>query len=81
MTTRLPRAREAPLPELAKFLAPFEVHCTQRPSAKALERSVTGLLTEHPTKNCATRWPRCSPARGSSACTPCSPPGRGTTRT
>jgi SRSO17 transposase len=54
MTTRLPRAPEAPLPELAEFLAPLEVHFTQRPSAKSLERYVTGLLTEHPTKNCDT---------------------------
>ena len=54
MTTRLPRAPEAPMPELAEFLAPFEVHFVQRPSAKSLERYVTGLLTEHPTKNCDT---------------------------
>lgn len=54
MTTRLPRAPEVPLPELAEFLAPFEVHFVQRPSAKSLERYVTGLLTEHPTKNCDT---------------------------
>ena len=54
MTTRLPRAPEAPLPELAEFLAPLEVHFVQRPSAKSLERYVTGLLTEHPTKNCDT---------------------------
>jgi SRSO17 transposase len=54
MTTRVPRAPEAPLPELAEFLAPFEVHFVQRPSAKSLERYVTGLLTEHPAKNCDT---------------------------
>src|SRR5215208_3389722 len=54
MSTRLPRAPEAPLPELAEFLAPFEVHFVQRPSVKSLERYVTGLLTEHPTKNCDT---------------------------
>ena len=54
MTTRVPRAPEAPLPELAEFLAPFEVHFVQRPSVKSLERYVTGLLTEHPTKNCDT---------------------------
>ena len=54
MTTRLPRAAEAPMPELAEFLAPFEVHFVQRPSARSLERYVTGLLTEHPTKNCDT---------------------------
>jgi SRSO17 transposase len=54
MATRVPRAPEAPLPELAEFLAPFEVHFVQRPSAQSLERYVTGLLTEHPTKNCDT---------------------------
>src|SRR5215208_8273963 len=54
MSTRLPRAPEAPLPELAEFLAPFEVHFVQRPSVKSLERYVTCLLTEHPTKNCDT---------------------------
>jgi SRSO17 transposase len=54
MLTRLPRAPEAPLPELAEFLAPCEVHFIQRPSAKSLERYVTGLLTEHPVKNCDT---------------------------
>lgn len=51
---RLPRAPEAPLPELAEFLAPFTVHFAQRPSARVLERYCTGLLTEHPNKNCDT---------------------------
>lgn len=54
MPTRLPRAPETPLPELAEFLAPFTVHFVQQPSAKSLERYVTGLLTEHPHKNCDT---------------------------
>jgi SRSO17 transposase len=42
------------MPELAEFLAAFEVHFIQRPSARSLERYVTGLLTEHPVKNCDT---------------------------
>jgi SRSO17 transposase len=42
------------MPELAEFLAPFEVTFTQRPSARILERYCTGLLTEHPNKNCDT---------------------------
>ena len=42
------------MPELAEFLAPFEVHFVQRPSAQSLERYVTGLLTEHPVKNSDT---------------------------
>ena len=54
MIARLPRAPEAPLPELAEFLAPFTVHFAQRPSARVLERYCTGLLTEQPTKNCDT---------------------------
>jgi len=54
MSTRLPRAPGAPLPELAEFLAPLAVHFVQRPSARSLERYVTGLLTEHPVKHCDT---------------------------
>ena len=54
VTTRLPRVPEVPMPELAAFLAPFDVHFIQRPSAKSLERYVTGLLTEQPVKNCDT---------------------------
>ena len=42
------------MPELAEFLAPFTVTFTQRPSARMLERYCTGLLTEHPNKNCDT---------------------------
>ncbi len=49
-----PRAPGAPLPDLAEFLAPFRVHFVQRPSAQTLERYVTGLLTEQPSKNCDT---------------------------
>lgn len=51
---RLPRAPAAALPELAEFLAPFTVHFAERPSARLLERYCTGLLTEHPRKNCDT---------------------------
>lgn len=51
---RIPRAPAAALPELAEFLAPFIVHFAQRPSARLLERYCTGLLTEHPRKNCDT---------------------------
>ncbi len=54
MARRLPQAPEAPMPELAECLAPFRVHVVQRPSARTLERYVTGLLTEHPHKNCDT---------------------------
>jgi SRSO17 transposase len=54
MPTRLPRAPAASMPALAEFLAPFTVHFAQRPSARTLARYVTGLLTEHPHKNCDT---------------------------
>lgn len=54
MAPRVPRAPRAPMPDLAEFLAPFQVHFVQRPSAQTLERSLTGLLTEQPVKNCDT---------------------------
>jgi SRSO17 transposase len=42
------------LPELAEFLAPFRVHFARSEARHALERYLTGLLTEHPNKNCDT---------------------------
>lgn len=42
------------MPELAQFLEPFRVQFAQGPSAGVLDRYVTGLLTEHPNKNCQT---------------------------
>src|SRR5688500_15150570 len=54
MVRRLPRAPAEPFPELAAFLAEFTVSFAQRPSARVLERYCTGLLTEHPNKNCDT---------------------------
>ena len=51
---RIPQAPSGPLPELAEFLSPFRVHFCQSNSAAALERYLTGLLTEHPHKNCET---------------------------
>jgi SRSO17 transposase len=52
--TRIPHAPSAPLPELAEFLAPFRVHFARSEGPVALERYLTGLLTEHPNKNCDT---------------------------
>ena len=52
--TRFPQAPQAPLPELAEFLAPLRVHFTQGPSAETLRQYLTGLLSEHPNKNCDT---------------------------
>ncbi|MGH8006721.1 MAG: IS701 family transposase, partial [Candidatus Binatia bacterium] len=51
---RLPQAPRAPLPELAEFLVPLRVHFTQGPSAETLRQYLTGLLSEHPNKNCDT---------------------------
>jgi SRSO17 transposase len=53
-TTRIPQAPPEPLPELAAFLAPFRVHFARAEAAHAFERYLTGLLTEHPNKNCDT---------------------------
>jgi SRSO17 transposase len=49
---RLPQAPRAPLPEVAEFLASLRVHFTQGPSAETLRQYLTGLLSEHPNKNC-----------------------------
>jgi len=51
---RLPQAPSMPMPELAEFLAQFRVHFNRRESQQASERYLTGLLTEHPNKNCDT---------------------------
>lgn len=53
-TTRIPHAPRASLPDLAEFLAPFRVHFKRSEGPQALERYLTGLLTEHPNKNCDT---------------------------
>jgi len=42
------------MPELAAFLAPFRAHFQRSEPRRALERYLTGLLTEHPNKNCDT---------------------------
>src|SRR3954464_9548694 len=54
-TTREPHAPAAVLPELDEFLRPFRVHFHRSEGAQSLERYLTGLLTEHPNKNCDTR--------------------------
>jgi SRSO17 transposase len=38
----------------SQFLAPLRVHFTQGPSAETLRQYLTGLLSEHPNKNCDT---------------------------
>jgi SRSO17 transposase len=53
-TSRIPHVPAAPLPELEDFLRPFRVHFARVEGPRALERYLTGLLTEHPNKNCDT---------------------------
>jgi hypothetical protein len=53
-TPRIPHAPATPLTDLAAFLEPFRVHFTRSEGRRALERYLTGLLTEHPNKNCDT---------------------------
>lgn len=50
----VPRAPSEPLPELDEFLKPFHALFRRRESQSAMERYLTGLLTEHPVKNCDT---------------------------
>lgn len=53
-TKRLPQVPSTPLPELAEFLEPFRVHFQRSEGRQSLERYLSGLLTEHPNKNCDT---------------------------
>src|SRR3954454_6098055 len=53
-TIRIPQAPTEPLPELAEFLKPFRAHFTRSEGRHALDRYLTGLLTELPNKNCDT---------------------------
>src|SRR5512135_3569933 len=50
----IPHAPSKPLPELDEFLKPFHALFRRRESQSAMERYLTGLWTEHPTKNCDT---------------------------
>src|SRR5262249_32218495 len=49
---RIPQVPSTPLPELAEFLEPFRVHFRRSEGRQSLERSLSGLPTEHPDKNC-----------------------------
>ena len=53
-TPRVPQAPTQSLPELAEFLRPFRVHFARSEGPHALDRYLTGLLTELPNKNCDT---------------------------
>jgi len=48
----VPQAPTRPLPELAAFLQPFRVHFARSEGPQALERYLTGLLSELPDKTC-----------------------------
>ena len=50
----MPQAPTQPFPDLAEFLRPFRVQFTRSEGPHALERYLTGLLTELPNKNCDT---------------------------
>ncbi len=50
----MPQVSQSSLPELAEFLAPLRVHFRQGPSADTVRQYVSGLLSEHPNKNCDT---------------------------
>src|SRR5690348_16033139 len=50
----VPQAPTRPLPDLATFLQPFRVQFARSEGPHALERYLTGLLTELPDKNCQT---------------------------
>src|SRR5215468_10600952 len=53
-TNRVPLAPAEPMPALDVFLRPFHVHFARSEATHALERYLTGMLTEHPNKNCDT---------------------------
>ena len=42
------------MPALGEFLRPYHVHFKRSEATHALERYLTGMLTEHPNKNCDT---------------------------
>jgi len=51
---RMPQAPSEPIPERDEFLSDFRVLFQRRESRTAMERYLTGLLTEHLNKNCDT---------------------------
>jgi SRSO17 transposase len=51
---RIPHAPSTPSPELSESLDPFRIHFKRSEGPQSLERYLTGLLTEHPNKNCDT---------------------------
>lgn len=54
MSSRIPQSPSEPMPELAEFLAQFRPHFRQQRSFDTFCSYLTGLLTDHPNKNCDT---------------------------
>jgi hypothetical protein len=54
LNQHLPQAPRAPLLAIEGFLAPYHVLFRERKGTENLERYVTGLVNEHPNKNCGT---------------------------
>jgi SRSO17 transposase len=48
---RIPQVPKEPIAELDEFLQPFRIRFQRRESQQAVERYLTGLLSEHPNKN------------------------------
>jgi SRSO17 transposase len=53
-SSAVPHVPSEPLPELDEFLKPFQALFRRRESQTAMERYLSGLLTEYPVKNCDT---------------------------
>ena len=51
---QMPQVPQSPLPELAEFLAPMRGASPPRPQRETLRQYVSGLLSDHPNKNCDT---------------------------
>src|SRR3954470_19339572 len=51
---RIRQVPSEPIAELDAFLQPFRIRFLRRESQQAVERYLTGLLSEHPNKNCDT---------------------------
>jgi SRSO17 transposase len=54
MSSRIPQAPSEPMPELTSWLAQFRPHFRQQRSFNTFGSYLTGLLTDHPNKNCDT---------------------------
>jgi hypothetical protein len=74
-------ASPASLPELDAFLSTFKVRFRRSEARAALERYLTGLLTQLPNKNCDTMAQAVPGTHEQRLQRDCSPPCSGTKRT